>query len=99
MGPQGRTPPLSGRHRALIAALALQPGVVVPYWRLTEALWGEQPPRTAVRSLHSHVARLRLVLESAGLGGMLQTREPGYLLAVEPAMVDAGRFEAGLRQG
>jgi DNA-binding SARP family transcriptional activator len=84
VGPRGRAEALGARHRALVAALALQPGVVVPCWRLVEALWGERPPRTALRSLHSHVARLRLLLEACGLGGVLQTREPGYLLAVDP---------------
>src|SRR4029453_13674619 len=81
VGPRGRPELTSGRQRALVAALALQPGVVVPQWRLVEALWGERPPRTAIRSLHSHVARLRFALDTCGLGGVLQTRGPGYMLA------------------
>ncbi len=97
VGPRGRTGPLGGRHRALVAALSLQPGAVVPTWRLVEALWGDRPPRTALRSLHSHVARLRLVLEGCGLDGVLQTREPGYVFHVEPETVDAGRFEREVR--
>ncbi|WP_026185003.1 AfsR/SARP family transcriptional regulator [Salinispora vitiensis] len=97
IGPRGRTELAGRRHRALVAALALRPGAVLPLWRLVEALWGERPPRTAVRSLHSHVARLRLALDASGLGGILQTREPGYLLAIDATAVDAYRFEQQTR--
>lgn len=97
IGPRGRTALVGRRHRALVAALALRPGAVLPLWRLVEALWGERPPRTAVRSLHSHVARLRLALDASGLGGILQTREPGYLLAIDATAVDAYRFEQQTR--
>ncbi|GGM30440.1 SARP family transcriptional regulator [Dactylosporangium sucinum] len=93
VGPHGRAELTGGRHRALVGALALQPGAVVPTWRLVEALWGEEPPRTALRSLHSHVARLRQALSRCGLDGVVQTREPGYALCVDPADVDAARFE------
>jgi DNA-binding SARP family transcriptional activator len=98
-GRNGRLELPSSRQRCLVAALALQPGTVVPTWRLVEALWGEHPPRTAVRSLHSHVARLRLGLAACGLGDMVQTREPGYLLAADPHMVDAWRFEQEAQAG
>ncbi|WP_019870984.1 AfsR/SARP family transcriptional regulator [Salinispora oceanensis] len=97
IGPRGRTELVGRRHRALVAALALRPGAVLPLWRLVEALWGDCPPRTAVRSLHSHVARLRLALDGSGLGGILQTREPGYLLAIDATAVDAYRFEQQTR--
>jgi DNA-binding SARP family transcriptional activator len=98
-GPSERLRLSSNRQRALVAALALQPGAVVPTWRLVEALWGERPPRTAVRSLHSHVARLRLQLDACGLRGVVQTRDPGYLLAAEPSVVDASRFEEHAQLG
>lgn len=92
-GPGGRLDLASGRQRAVVAALALEPDTVVATWRLVEALWDERPPRTALRSLHSHVARLRLGLDACGLGGVLETRDPGYLLAADPSTVDAWRFE------
>lgn len=97
IGPRGPAKLVGRRHRALMAALALRPGAVLPLWRLVEALWGERPPRTAVRSLHSHVARLRLALDASGLGGVLRTREPGYLLAIDATVVDACRFEQQTR--
>jgi DNA-binding SARP family transcriptional activator len=98
-GPRGRLRLTSARQRALVAALALHPGAVVPNWRLVEALWGERPPRTAVRSLHSHVARLRPGLDACGMGGVVQTRFPGYLLSAEPSTVDAWRFEQDAQAG
>lgn len=96
-GPGGRVELASSRQRSVAAALALQPDAVVATWRLVEALWGERPPRTALRSLHSHIARLRLGLDACGLGGVLQTRDPGYVLATDPSTVDAWRFERDVR--
>jgi DNA-binding SARP family transcriptional activator len=98
----GRPLPLGGeRQRALLAALLTHPGEVVSSDRLAHLLWGEDQPDNPAGALHSQVARLRQALR-AGLtprearlrdGGGLLTRPPGYLLAVEPEQVDAGRFE------
>lgn len=98
-GPLGRARLVGARQRSVIALLALHPGVTVPRWRLIDGLWGERPPRTAVKSLHSHVARVRQALEACGLAGVLVTAEPGYRLEVDPDRVDAARFEAMVRRG
>jgi len=45
--------------RAVLAALALSAGTAVPQWRLAELVWGDDPPRTAARTLQSYVVRLR----------------------------------------
>jgi DNA-binding SARP family transcriptional activator len=84
---------VGARQRAILAGLALQPGQVVSQWRLAEMLWGDQPPRTAAKSLHSHIARIRAALDGCGRPELLVTREPGYLLAVDASGVDAGCFE------
>ena len=44
---------------ALLAVLALHPGQVVRLQPLAEALWAEDSPPTATRSLSSHMSRLR----------------------------------------
>ena len=78
------------QRRAVLAALALRAGDLVPAETLVDALWGAEPPATAANILHGHVARLR-----AALGpGALETRSPGYVLAVDPRRVDAVRFES-----
>ncbi|MEV4539852.1 BTAD domain-containing putative transcriptional regulator [Asanoa sp. NPDC049518] len=96
-GPAGPAALVGARQRTLLALLALGAGEVVPRSRLVDALWGEDPPRTAVRTLHSHVSRVRQALESCGLPGVLITKEPGYLLRLPRDEVDAHRFEDGVR--
>ncbi|WP_027661543.1 ATP-binding protein [Salinispora fenicalii] len=85
----------AGKCRALLAALALQPGVAVPDWRLIDLLWGEQPPRTAVRTLQSYIARLR-----GGLGATRIVRSgAAYRLDVPADAVDVIRFGRRVEAG
>jgi DNA-binding SARP family transcriptional activator len=77
------------KHRALLALLLLHANRVIARERLIDGLWGERPPRTAVKALQTYVSRLRQLLPP----GMLVTRAPGYLLVVEPEAVDLLRFE------
>jgi DNA-binding SARP family transcriptional activator/tetratricopeptide (TPR) repeat protein len=90
---------VGARQRAIVGLLALKAGALVPQWRLVDALWGERPPRTAVKSLHSHVHRVRQALGQCGLPDVLVTRDTGYLLALERDSIDACRFEDEVRQG
>ncbi|MFI9274927.1 BTAD domain-containing putative transcriptional regulator [Kitasatospora sp. NPDC052896] len=78
------------KRRALLAALALELGSVVPTARLLDTVWEGSPPPTARAALQGHVAGLRRLL--AG-GVTLATRDPGYVLLGEPEQVDAVRFE------
>lgn len=89
-GPHGRAALNGARQRSVVAALALRAGTTVPVDRLVDVLWGDDPPRTAVRSLHSYVARVRQALADCGMPGALMTRPGGYQL---DASVDAERFE------
>ena len=81
------------RQRALLAALLLDAGHVVPTDRLVEELWGEEPPRTATTSLQNAISRLRRALGEE----LIETRAPGYILRVDPEWIDATRFERLLR--
>ncbi|WP_329106914.1 tetratricopeptide repeat protein [Micromonospora sp. NBC_01699] len=92
VGPGGRAALVGVRQRALIGLLALEAGRVVTKTRLVDALWGEAPPRTAIESLYSHVARVRSSLDACGLPGLLMTRASGYVLAARPDEVDVTRF-------
>ncbi|WP_233442044.1 AfsR/SARP family transcriptional regulator [Lentzea atacamensis] len=96
-GPLGPVALVGARQRTVLGALALRVGTVLPFTRLVDVLWGDDPPRTGIKTLHSHVARIRRALAGAGLSDVLLTREPGYLLT--GVDVDARRFEELVRAG
>ena len=77
------------RLRALLIALALEPGHVVPKATLVDWIWGEHPPSDAANALQRLVSRLRKALPGERVGGQTD----GYRLRVEPDAVDAVRFE------
>jgi len=81
------------RQRALLAALLLEAGRVVPTERLVDLLWGEDAPKTATTSLQNSISRLRRELGA----DVLETRPPGYLLRASADQIDARRFEQLLR--
>jgi len=81
---------LGGRKpRALLARLALEPNRTVSVERLVDDLWGDEVPESATKMIHIHVSALRKVLPP----DTLQTRKPGYALAVDPDAIDLTRFE------
>lgn len=92
VGPHG-TVALTSTRRVILGVLALRAGDVVPYTELVDVLWGESPPRTAFKTLHSHVARIRQALTESGVSPVVTTRDPGYVLELSPERVDAHRFE------
>lgn len=89
--------------RALLAALVVRAGQVVSKDRLFEVLWGPEPPAGAAATLQSHVSHLRDALEpgrQAAGPSVVQAREPGYVLAVDPERsVDAVVFECMATEG
>jgi DNA-binding SARP family transcriptional activator/streptogramin lyase len=78
------------KQRSLLALLLLGRGAVVSSDRLIDELWGDDPPEDAATALQQHVSRLRKLLEPHDV---LETRTPGYLLALAPEELDLGRFE------
>ncbi|HEV7648551.1 MAG TPA: AfsR/SARP family transcriptional regulator [Actinophytocola sp.] len=92
--------PTASKPSQLLAILALNAGRVVTVDSLTDELWAGRPPRSVVSTLHTHILKLRRNLERALAGpgeltakDILITRRAGYLLNVEPAAVDAIRYE------
>jgi len=77
------------RLRALVTALALEPGRVVSKATLIDWIWGENPPADAANALQRLASRLRKALP----GGVVEGQTGGYRLAVDPDAVDALRFE------
>jgi predicted ATPase/DNA-binding SARP family transcriptional activator len=92
----GQPVPVGGpRVRALLIALALEPGAVLPVGSLLRQLGGGGPAEAARGALQAQVSRLRAAFRRAGLPGELVESHPaGYRLAVTPADVDAPAFEA-----
>ncbi|MFD5269140.1 BTAD domain-containing putative transcriptional regulator [Streptomyces sp. NPDC058335] len=80
----------SPKGRALLAALLLDAGRIVPVDALKEVLWGGAPPASAQASLHNHVTRLRRMLDDPT---RLRTAPPGYQLRVEHGELDVHVFE------
>ncbi|MEJ2857043.1 MULTISPECIES: BTAD domain-containing putative transcriptional regulator [unclassified Saccharothrix] len=77
------------RLRALVVALALEPGRVVQKAALVDWIWGENPPADAANALQRLASRLRRVLPD----GVVDGQSGGYRLVVDPDAVDAVRFE------
>lgn len=81
--------------QTVLAALALSVGSSVPVSRLVELVWGEEPPRTADKTLQSYVTRLR-----KGLGSDAIVRTgAAYRLNVDANAVDVARFRRRLDAG
>jgi DNA-binding SARP family transcriptional activator len=76
------------KQRAVLAMLLLEPGRIVSVDRLIDALWGEEPPRTATTSLQNFISQLRKTLGPE----VLETKPPGYRLRVRPGELDLDRF-------
>ena len=92
-GPGGRVRIGGAKERMVLALLALRAGEVVSRDALVDALWGDDPPATAVKTLQGNVARVRRALEAAGMADLLLTRPPGYVLGVVPESIDVTGFE------
>ena len=63
------------KPRLVLVHLLLSPNKTISTEALIDALWGDDPPPTARRSLQAHVAKLRSAL--GGNDGPLQSRPPG----------------------
>jgi DNA-binding SARP family transcriptional activator len=100
-----RPAPLGGvKERCLLAALAVRRGEAVSAASLMDALWGDDPPRTATKTLQNYVLRVRRALAAAGSGGdagglALATLPHGYCLRAAPGMVDAELAENLIGEG
>ncbi|RKT16291.1 DNA-binding SARP family transcriptional activator [Streptomyces sp. 1114.5] len=86
------------QQRAVLAALLLSPGQLVPTERLVEGLWGEDDtrwPKDPVGQIGTHAHRLRRAL---GAPGLLVAAAGGYRLAVPRESVDLFRYEAAVAE-
>src|SRR4051812_12321118 len=79
----------AAKHRTLLAMLLLNANEVVSTERLIEALWEDEPPPRAQKTLQVYVSQLRKTLGK----DRVETRAPGYLVRVRDDELDLARFE------
>ena len=84
------------KPRAVLAVLALHANQPVSAERLALALWGEETPVGAVKTVQVHVSRLRKAL---GDPAVLETTPAGYRLRVSDDELDVERFERHVAEG
>jgi DNA-binding SARP family transcriptional activator len=77
------------KQRATLAILLLGANRVVSVERLADDLYAGAPPVTAVTQVQRQVSELRKLLGTQ----VIETRSPGYLVHVEPGLLDLERFE------
>ncbi|MFJ9721258.1 BTAD domain-containing putative transcriptional regulator [Streptomyces sp. NPDC101209] len=100
--------PTGAKQRALLGALTVKAGQVVPADRLVDELWAERPPAGAANALQAHIARLRRQLPPPPVAGApatarrehawLATHPLGYVLHAGRTPTDAQRFDHLLTQ-
>ncbi len=78
-----------GRHRLVLARLALSPQSAVSREELIDLLWGNNVPPSAVNLVQTYVSRLRKVLDQPE---MLVNVAGGYRLRLGPDHLDAADF-------
>jgi DNA-binding SARP family transcriptional activator/tetratricopeptide (TPR) repeat protein len=83
------------RRKAVLAALALQPGRIVSTDRLIDLVWDDAAPATAMNTLQSHISYLRHLL---GDRGAIVARAPGYVLDIGAEATDVATAERLIRQ-
>lgn len=81
------------KPRAVLTMLGLHDGSVVAADALIELLWGDEPPRTAVKAMQTHISALRRALGD----GFLLTEGTGWILTT--ADVDATRYKSAAQRG
>ncbi|MEU8250804.1 BTAD domain-containing putative transcriptional regulator [Nonomuraea sp. NPDC048916] len=84
---EGGQVPGPAKHRALLAALLVSAGRVVPIERLMALVWDDRPPASAEPVLRVYVSALRKLVDG------ITTAPGGYLIDVPPDDVDCHRFE------
>ena len=81
------------KQRSVLAMLALSANRVVASERLVAGVWGDDAGEKNLGTLQVYISTLRRALKDA-TGLVIVSRRPGYLLEVDPDVVDVHRFDA-----
>lgn len=90
--------PGRARQQAVLAVLVLRMNQPVSVEWITDAVWGERPPRDARNTVQTNISRLRRSLCPPGTDGhaVIASTDTGYVLCGDPARVDLAVFERHL---
>ncbi|WP_416874072.1 BTAD domain-containing putative transcriptional regulator [Kitasatospora sp. SC0581] len=87
------------KQRLVLAVLLSRANTAVPVDLLTDAVWPEEPPRTARKNLQVYICTLRTLLGREEGPDRLSHSAAGYLLRVAEPELDLLRFRALARAG
>src|SRR5207248_1075821 len=89
------------KERALLAVLAVHANRVLSEDFLVEALWGDDPPRTAARTLQGYVSRVRKALADASdvRSVSIESHQPGWSLRLDADALDLTCVDAIVERG
>jgi DNA-binding SARP family transcriptional activator/tetratricopeptide (TPR) repeat protein len=91
------------RLQAVLAALAVDAGRPVAIETLIDRVWDDTPPVEARNVVYSYMSRIRRLLKQASLAGAtavrIERRHAGYVLDIDPDLVDLHRFRGLVDQG
>ncbi len=92
------------RRQAVLAALVMDAGRPVAIDTLIDRVWADAPPVEARNVLYSHLSRIRqLLVRAADLAAepvaRIEKRHAGYVLEIDPDLVDLHRFRRLVERG
>jgi DNA-binding SARP family transcriptional activator len=86
----------------LLALLVMRANKIVHVDTLVDELWDEDPPRTAVSSVRTHIYHLRGIVRRLGypaISEQLTTELSGYTLKIDPESIDSEVFSRLVVEG
>src|SRR3954447_25147427 len=86
---------LTRRDAVVLSALCLRLGEVVSLDSISDALWGEDPPKSASKVVQGAVVRLRKLLGAQAI----ETATAGYRVRLADEDLDAREFERLVARG
>ncbi|GIH06072.1 SARP family transcriptional regulator [Rhizocola hellebori] len=89
------------RQQAVLAALLVDARRPVAVETLIDRVWADGTPTEARNVLYSHLSRIRRLLRQVAGGAVahIERRHAGYVLDVDPDLVDLHRFRRLVEQG
>src|SRR5262245_4765595 len=87
----------AAKQRVVLAALLTSANQVMSFDELAAAVWDCAPPASTRATLRNYVKNLRHALGPAS--SRLVTRDPGYLIRIDPDELDVLRFRELCKQG